>query len=239
MRRRRISPTPRTLFLTLTLVLWGTAASAEVRIKVLADGTKVIYNESADQRARRQSDRLLSVPSAEMEVLIDRYARRRGMSPGLVQAVIQVESGYNTQALSSKGAMGLMQLMPGTARELGVTDPYDAEQSIRGGTLYLSRLLIRYSGDLRRALAAYNAGPSAVDRYAGVPPYRETERYIRKVMGVYRGSSGTPPQLLQEHARSEALRRERDRAPAPRGGEKVYLVRDKDGNTVITTSPKN
>ncbi len=238
MRQKPISRAPRTVYLALALALVGTAAGAEVRIKVLADGTKVIYNESADQRARRQSDRLLPVPSAEIEALIDRYARRRGMSPELVQAVVQVESGYNARALSSKGAMGLMQLMPATARELGVTDPYDPEQSIRGGTLYLRRLLVRYSGDLRRALAAYNAGPSAVDRHAGVPPYRETERYVWKVLGVYRSTSGAPPQLLQEHARTESLRRERERTPA-RSGEKVYLVRDENGNIVMTTSPKN
>jgi len=237
MRRRPTSKAPRTLILALSVALAGTVAAAEVRIKTLADGTRVIYNESADQRARRQADRLLSVPSAELEALIDRYARRRGMSPELVQAVIQVESGYNANALSSKGAMGLMQLMPATAQELGVTDPYDPEESIRGGTLYLRRLLVRY-GDLRKALAAYNAGPSAVDRHAGIPPYRETEHYVRKILGVYRGTA-VPPQLLQEHARSQALQRERERKPAPRSGEKVYVVRDEDGNIVMTTSPKN
>lgn len=115
--------------------------------------------------------------------LIEEYANRNGLSPDLLRAVIQVESGFNPYAVSVKGAMGLMQLMPATATELGVSNPFHPEQNIRGGSVYLKRLLDKFDNDLTLALAAYNAGPSAVDRYGDVPPYRETKNYVKKVTG--------------------------------------------------------
>ena len=116
-------------------------------------------------------------------------AYRHGVDPVLVQSMIAVESAFKPLALSHKGAMGVMQLMPGTAAEMGVKDPYDVHQNIDGAVRYFKKLLHRYRRYPRRlelALAAYNAGPRKVRRYRGIPPYRETRRYVRKVIGRYR-----------------------------------------------------
>jgi soluble lytic murein transglycosylase-like protein len=118
----------------------------------------------------------------QYESLIIEHSTRQSIRPELVRAVIQVESGFNPMARSPKGAMGLMQLMPATARALGIHRPFDPDDNIRGGTTYLRQLLDRYNGDERLALAAYNAGSGSVDRYGGtVPPYRETREYVKKV----------------------------------------------------------
>jgi soluble lytic murein transglycosylase-like protein len=120
--------------------------------------------------------------SPRFDDIVVAHAQRHALRPELVRAVIQVESGYNPTATSAKGAMGLMQLMPATARELGVRNAYDPEENIRGGTAYLRQLLDRYAGNEELALAAYNAGSGAVDRYGQrVPPFRETRDYVRKV----------------------------------------------------------
>lgn len=117
-------------------------------------------------------------------------ARRHGLDPNLVLAVVGVESGFQPDAVSHKGAQGLMQLMPGTARELGVIDAFDPAQNLDGGTRYLRMLVARYGGDLGKALAAYNAGPGAVKRHRGVPPYRETHHYIDRVLKRYKRARG-------------------------------------------------
>ena len=113
---------------------------------------------------------------------IDAAAARFGVSPHLVHAVVKVESNYNKNARSHAGAKGLMQLMPNTAKRFGVTNRADPVQSLRGGTQYLAWLLKRYKGDLNLALAGYNAGEGAVDKYKGIPPYKETQKYVVKVL---------------------------------------------------------
>jgi soluble lytic murein transglycosylase-like protein len=112
------------------------------------------------------------------------------MNPSVIKSIIAVESGFDPMARSSKGAMGLMQLMPETAQELGVSDPWDPTENITGGTKYISWLLRKYNGDLTKALAAYNAGPNAVDTYGGIPPYQETTDYVRNVLArIYGGGN--------------------------------------------------
>ncbi|WP_279220983.1 lytic transglycosylase domain-containing protein [Desulfofundulus salinus] len=115
--------------------------------------------------------------------LIEWAAQKVGLSSSLLRAVARAESGGNHRAVSPSGAVGIMQLMPSTARALGV-NPYDPRENVLGGAMYLKRQLDRYQGNLPLALAAYNAGPGAVDRYGGVPPYRETRNYVATVMGL-------------------------------------------------------
>jgi soluble lytic murein transglycosylase-like protein len=116
-------------------------------------------------------------------------AKRNELDPALLSAVIRQESGFAPRAVSSAGAMGLMQLMPETARELGVRDPFDPEQNVDAGAKYLRGLIDRYHGRLDLALAAYNAGPGAVDKYHGVPPYPETQSYVRNILSAYRSAA--------------------------------------------------
>ena len=119
---------------------------------------------------------------AEFEEIISETATRYDLDPDLIRAIIQIESGGIPDARSSKGAIGLMQLMPETSSNLAVSNPLDPRANIQGGTKYLSRLLERFRGNLVLALAAYNAGPEKVKRYKGIPPYPETRRYVRNVL---------------------------------------------------------
>jgi soluble lytic murein transglycosylase-like protein len=128
-------------------------------------------------------------PKAPRE-LVEAAARKNGLPPNFVHSVVSAESGYKTDALSPKGAIGLMQLMPATARSYNA-DPHDPSQNVEAGTAYLRELLLKYNGDTRLALAAYNAGPGAVSKYNGVPPYAETQTYIERVLRKYKRSEGS------------------------------------------------
>jgi soluble lytic murein transglycosylase len=183
----------------LALALAGaSAAQAGGRIYTFTDANGVVHfsNRPNDERFRAVEDsalgrqRLQRVPRQwQYDGLIGLTAREQQLQPALVKAVIAAESNFDPQAVSRAGAQGLMQLMPATAEELGIQDPLRPVQNVRGGTRYLRLMIDRY-GDLERALAAYNAGPTAVDRYGGVPPYRETRDYVKRVLTYYRHYHG-------------------------------------------------
>ncbi len=124
-------------------------------------------------------------PAVSLDTHVTTASDEHGVDADFIRAVIKAESGSNPRAVSRKGAQGLMQLMPGTATKLGVTDSFDPAQNVNGGTRYLRELLLRYHGDAIKALAAYNAGPDRVDRYKGVPPYNETRHYVANIIRDY------------------------------------------------------
>jgi soluble lytic murein transglycosylase-like protein len=152
---------------------------------------------------------LSPAPPEHLERIVHEVAERHSVDPALVKAVISTESGWNPFAVSRKGAVGLMQLIPGTAQRFGVGNPFDPVQNVEAGTTYLKALLDRYNGDLNKSLAAYNAGERAVDHSGGVPPIWETQRYVRKVTNAYfRPDSGRNPTLWE--APQNPVRREVD-----------------------------
>jgi Transglycosylase SLT domain len=121
-------------------------------------------------------------PAPDLKHVVADASSKQDLDPDLINSVIHTESGFNSHAVSPKGAQGLMQLMPGTASQLGVKNPFDAQSNVNGGTRYLRELLERYNYNLIKALAAYNAGPQRVDRYHGVPPYYETQAYVARII---------------------------------------------------------
>ena len=125
-----------------------------------------------------------------IENLIEKYAQKNNLDPDFIKAVVKQESGFNPDAKSKCGAMGLMQLMPQTAKGLGVVDAFDPEQNIEGGVKYLKSMLNRFNNDPKLALAAYNAGPGAVQKYGDIPPYKETQNYVKNILASYEAMKG-------------------------------------------------
>lgn len=159
----------------------------EQRIQSLnsfAQGPDTDFQKILDSSIKNQKNPE-SASRSEINDLITKYANKNGLDEDFVKAVINQESGFNPNATSHCGAMGLMQLMPSTAQGLGVTNAYDAEQNIEGGTKYLKGLMNRFGNDKSLALAAYNAGPNAVKKYGGIPPYAETQNYVKNVLSKY------------------------------------------------------
>ena len=199
--RRRVA-----LGLAAAVVLfYHAAASAQIYAWRDASGHLVLSDKAKDPSAQSyavsttpavgfRTTRPLSTRATLYNDLIEEHATRNVVSADLVRAVIQAESAFNPRAVSPKGAMGLMQLMPATAAEHGVLDPFNPAENIRAGVRYLKHLLDSYEGRVELALAAYNAGPGAVKKYGGkVPPYRETQNYVARIQNTGTSTSAPPP----------------------------------------------
>lgn len=188
-----------------------------------------------------------ALKSPELIALVDEIARAQGVDTYLARAIIQAESAFNYKARSRAGALGLMQLMPSTAERFGVLDPFDPRQNIQGGVKYLKWLHDYYQGDLTKVVAAYNAGEGAVNRHHGIPPYRETQAYVPKVLDLYRRKAVQPDPKL---AGSMAFLRkgrggfkvdEQKEGPVPtpqqRAATRIYQWMDAYGRLQISDQP--
>ena len=157
-------------------------ADAVVRVEQIADVPRVMAAPAVTKIAKTSTSLPAEPTKAEMHEMLAHAGTAHNIDADLLASVVRAESGGHVRAVSHAGAQGLMQLMPGTASELGVQDTFRADQNIAGGTAYLDGLLVRYHDNIALALAAYNAGPKAVDRYHGVPPYAETRAYVARVI---------------------------------------------------------
>lgn len=201
----------------------GDPASSDTGFYYYRDGDDLVITNDPPPRGGAQRVPGMELPtprpSAQGPVtpydpFIERVARENGLSPGLIKAVARVESGFDPRAVSPKGAQGLMQLMPATALQYGVQDAFNPLENLRAGASHLRKLLDEFDGDLTLALAAYNAGSGAVRRHGGVPAYRETRDYVRKV--------------------HDSMGRRARRPPAPPRSDPVRLVRGSDGSLTLS-----
>ncbi len=164
-------------------------SSAAKEFKSILD-EKIAADKPQNQNALPVEKASFKNSRENIEGLIEKYAQKNNLDPDFIKAVVKQESGFNPDATSKCGAMGLMQLMPNTAKGLGVTNAYDPEQNIEGGVKYLKSMLNRFNNDPKLALAAYNAGPGAVQKYGDVPPYRETQNYVKNILASYEAMKG-------------------------------------------------
>jgi hypothetical protein len=192
----------------------------EVQAYIFRNRTRV-WSPNYILQPRRSSWKPLSNP--RLESLITKYSRYYGVDPSLIRAVMRHESGFNTQAVSPKGAQGLMQLMPGTAALMGVRDPFDPEQNIAGGVGYLRRCLDRFQHNVPLAVAAYNAGPEAVARYCTIPPYSETQVFVQNVLGSYGGYGSLKTKYPGLAAAKAAMAPQVAKARKPKGPKIIEL----------------
>lgn len=182
----------------------------------------VMKDKTGSSPSRQKYDRTDYKDTEYYQDIIHEKASKYNVDPTLVKALIKTESNWNERAISRKGAMGLMQLMPATARDMNVRNPYDPEENIEGGVKYLKNLLERFNGDLTLALAAYNAGPKWVDKFGMIPPITETKQYVKKVLSLYNGGS------------SHSLTASSTGGKKP---ERIYKISLEDGSVLFTNSP--
>jgi soluble lytic murein transglycosylase-like protein len=193
-----------TIVVIAAVILLSASAPSQAQIASYVDEHGNLIYVNGDSPKRKTGSTISSSPAAQsanapgdhLDQIVQQAAERHDLDPALVKAVISTESGWNPTAISRKGAVGLMQLIPATAERFGVGNAFDPAQNVEGGTSYLKQLLDHYNGDLTKTLAAYNAGERAVDQSGGIPAYPETERYVQKVTDAYfRPNSGRDPSL--------------------------------------------
>jgi Soluble lytic murein transglycosylase and related regulatory proteins (some contain LysM/invasin domains) len=180
----------------LSFLLWPVVSGADIYRFVDGEGVVHYSNTQPDEKFTLYLREGPKAPppapasalpgSSWMNGYVDRFSRANDLPPALVHAIIKAESNGQRKAVSRKGAKGVMQLMPFTSKRLRVADPFDPIENIEGGIKYIKELLVTFQGDLTNTVAAYNAGPAAVRKYGGVPPYQETRLYVRRVLGLYR-----------------------------------------------------
>ena len=190
------------LLISVQLIALSTASAADIYVYKRADGARLItdharsepgytlvkvYSSLEDDTPVYADPPRIATRATEFDGLIQRISDSTMLDPALIKSVMHAESAFNPNALSNKGAQGLMQLMPGTAERYGVTRILDPRQNVLAGSRYLRDLLRQFNGDMRLALAGYNAGENAVRKYGGIPPYSETQQYVRRVMDLYKG----------------------------------------------------
>ena len=184
---------------------------------------KILKEKNPIAPEQNQIPRRSSKDSGDYHTIVHEKASNYNIDPSLIKAVIKTESNWNCRAVSRKGAIGLMQLMPSTATDMNVRNPFDPEENIEGGTKYLKYLLERFNGDLTLALAAYNAGPNKVEKYGYVPPIPETKQYVKKVISLYNGKTE------YSTAESEVTKNTKKSEP-------IYKVVLEDGTVLFTNS---
>jgi soluble lytic murein transglycosylase-like protein len=196
-RSRAAAPQSSLVFWSNTEHRWKPVPSANVRAARSAAAEVNQYLGSEDSSASQAlSNAPRSFSQRDIDAAIEQAATRHNVDPNLVRAVIKVESNFNPNAVSRKGAMGLMQLMPQTARQLNVSNPFDPEQNVDAGVRRLKQLMESYGGDVKLTLAAYNAGPGAVARSSGVPHFVETRNYVKRITQLYYGGQNSGDRLL-------------------------------------------
>ncbi len=180
----------------------------------------------------------IASPRVDVSQLVNEASGRYQLDPDFVNSVINAESGFNVRAVSPKGAQGLMQLMPGTASQLGVANAFDAQANVDGGTKYLRELLERYNFDVVKALAAYNAGPQRVERYGGVPPYYETKAYVARIVKDFNRKKIAQEKAAASHERAMAQGKSAQRTAT--SAEKTIAKREsKSGSKGTVASASN